>query len=60
MIVKILFSFVFGILAMAALVDRKRKKNNNYPHIPTNPNVKPGDSENYKMGDHNHHINGGF
>jgi hypothetical protein len=42
---------IFGILAFSALIDWRRKKNNNNPHIPTDPNAKPGDSSNYTMGD---------
>lgn len=41
---------VLSLLALGALIDRKRKKNNNYPHIATNPNVKPGDTTNFRMG----------
>jgi hypothetical protein len=39
------------IVTFAFFIDRRRKKNNNKPHIPTNPNSKPGDSSNYMMGD---------
>jgi hypothetical protein len=42
---------IFGILAFSALIDWRRKKNNNNPHMPTDPNAKPGDSSNYTMGD---------
>jgi hypothetical protein len=50
--------FILGILAVALLIDFKRKKNNNNPHIPTNPNAKLGESSNYMMGD-NKYIGGG-
>ncbi|RDU38645.1 hypothetical protein DRW41_03530 [Neobacillus piezotolerans] len=43
---------ILGILGFALIIDLKRKKNNNNPHIPTNPNAKPGDSSNYIMGDY--------
>lgn len=47
----ILLIFVLIIFAFALFIDWRRKKNNNNPHIPTNPNTKPGDSSNYMMGD---------
>lgn len=40
------------ILALSIFIDIKRKKNNHYPHIPTNPNVKSGEDSNDMMGDH--------
>ncbi|WP_409275982.1 hypothetical protein V1499_10285 [Neobacillus sp. SCS-31] len=47
------FSFIIlGMLGFALLIDIRRKKNNNNPHIPTDPNAKPGDSSNYLMGDY--------
>ncbi|MGI8385992.1 hypothetical protein [Robertmurraya sp. P23] len=42
---------VFIVITLAFWIDSKRKKNKNNPHIPTNPNAKPGDSTNYLMGD---------
>ncbi|GIN86378.1 hypothetical protein J6TS2_27640 [Heyndrickxia sporothermodurans] len=42
---------VLGIVAFALLIEWRRKKNNNDPHITTNPNAKPGESSNYMMGD---------
>ncbi|MGE6256821.1 hypothetical protein ACQKCU_02750 [Heyndrickxia sporothermodurans] len=42
---------VLGIVAFALLIECRRKKNNNDPHITTNPNAKPGESSNYMMGD---------
>jgi hypothetical protein len=53
-----IITFVLIILAFALYIDWRRKKNNNNPHIPTNPNAKPGDSSNYMMGD-NKYTNGG-
>ncbi|WP_192894720.1 hypothetical protein [Neobacillus notoginsengisoli] len=47
--------FPFGF---SLFIDWRRKKNNNNPLIPTDPNAKPGDSSNYMMGD-NKYINGG-
>ncbi len=58
MIWYVIFILIFLVLALAALVDWKRRKNNNYPHISTNPNTKPGDSKNHTMGD-NKYTNGG-
>jgi len=51
-------AFILGILGLSLIIDFMRKKNNNNPHIPTNPNAKPGDSSNYLMGD-NRYTNGG-
>lgn len=42
---------VLGIVAFSLLIEWRRKKNNNDPHITTNPNAKPGESSNYMMGD---------
>jgi hypothetical protein len=50
---------ILGILAVAFLIDFKRNRNNNNPHIPTNPNAKPGDSSNYMMGDNKYTGGGG-
>ncbi|WP_066074651.1 LPXTG cell wall anchor domain-containing protein [Neobacillus soli] len=50
--------FILGILGFALIIYLRRKKNNNNPHIPTNPNAKPGDSSNYMMGD-NRYTGGG-
>lgn len=55
----IIFVTVFPLLALGALIDWKRKKNNNNPHISTNPNVKPGDTTNYRVGG-NENNTGGF
>ena len=49
---------IIVLLACGLLVDRKRKKRNDYPQIGTNPDSKPGDSSNFKMGD-NHYTSGG-
>lgn len=49
---------IVTILLFALGIDLRRKKNNNNPHIPTNPNAKPGDSSNYMMGD-NKYTGGG-
>ncbi|WP_169907774.1 hypothetical protein [Priestia abyssalis] len=53
-----LIVFILGIVTFALLVDLRNKKINNNPHIPTDPNAKPGDSSNYMMGD-NKYTNGG-
>jgi len=50
--------FILGILGFALIIDLMRKKNNNIPNTPTNPNAKPGDSSNYMMGD-NRYTGGG-
>ncbi len=50
--------FILGILGFTLIIDLRRKKINNNPHIPTNPNSKPRDSSNYMMGD-NRYTNGG-
>ncbi|WP_141676243.1 hypothetical protein [Pseudobacillus wudalianchiensis] len=47
----ILLIFVLMIIAFALFIDRRNKKINNNPHIPTNPNAKSGDSSNHTMGD---------
>lgn len=46
-----LFILILLILVFAFFIDWRRKRNNNNPHIPTNPNAKPSDSSNYMMGD---------
>ncbi len=48
------FILIAGVLLFALVIDWRRKKRNNHPHIPTNPNAKPGDSSNYTMGDNRH------
>jgi hypothetical protein len=53
-----LFVFILGILGFAFLIDWRRKKKHYNPHKLTDPNVKPGDSSNYMMGD-NKYTNGG-
>jgi len=55
MVFLILFLGIFGF---ALIIDIRRKKNNNNPHIPTNPNAKPRDNSNYLMGD-NRYTGGG-
>jgi len=50
--VGILIGFILLICAFALFIDWRRKKNNNNPLTPTNPNAKPGDSSNYVMGDY--------
>lgn len=47
-----------GILLFALFIDLRRRKNNNNPHIPTNPNAIQGESSNYIMGD-NRYSSGG-
>lgn len=47
----LLMIFVLLILAFALFIDLRRKRNNNNPETPINPNAKPGDSSNYMMGD---------
>ncbi|WP_186306576.1 hypothetical protein [Siminovitchia fortis] len=47
----ILLIFILMIIIWALFIDWRRKKHNNNPHIPTNPNAKPGDSSNHIMGD---------
>jgi len=59
MIWLIIFPVIFIFFALGALVDWKRKRRNNYPHAGANLNNKPGESENYKMGDNENHT-GGF
>ncbi len=54
----IFFGLVVLTLGLAFFIDWRRKKNNNNPQIPTNPNAKPGDSSNYMMGD-NKYSSGG-
>jgi uncharacterized BrkB/YihY/UPF0761 family membrane protein len=50
--------FIIVIFGVALYIEFRNKRNNNNPHIPTNPNAKPGDSTNYLMGD-NKYIGGG-
>jgi hypothetical protein len=47
----IFLSIVLLAIWFAIWIDWKRKKLKKHPHIPTNPNGKPGDSSNYMMGD---------
>jgi hypothetical protein len=47
-----------GILVFAFFIDLRRKKNNNNPHISTDPQAKQGESTNYMMGD-NRYSSGG-
>lgn len=57
-----LWIFLIGILivfALAFFIDRKRKKNHNAPHIPVDPDNKPGEDSNYKMGDDDYFSGGG-
>ncbi len=49
--------FILGVVTFALLIDLRNKKINNNPHKPTDPNVKPGDSSNYMIGD-NKYTNG--
>lgn len=49
--------FILGIFGFAFFIDLRRKINNNYPQIPTNPSTKPGENTNYMMGD-NKYTNG--
>lgn len=39
--------FLFGI---GGFIDWRRKKINNYPHISTSSDTRPGESQNYTMG----------
>lgn len=43
--------FIAGIILFALFIDWRRRRNNNNPLTPTNPNAKPGESSNYLMGD---------
>ncbi|MBM6617790.1 hypothetical protein [Bacillus suaedaesalsae] len=43
--------FILAVLLIAFLIDKRNKKIKNNPHIPTNPNAKPGEDSNYVMGD---------
>jgi len=49
-----MFVPIMILLGLGVLVDLKRKKRNDYLHKATNPDAKPGDSTNYKMGDNNY------
>ncbi|WP_433750389.1 hypothetical protein [Falsibacillus pallidus] len=53
-------SFLSSILVFAFLVDRKRKKNRNNPDKLTQPHAKPGDDQNFMMGDNKHDSGGLF
>ena len=53
-----LMILILGVFTLALFIDWIRKKNNNNPHVITNPNAKPGDDSNYMMGD-NKYTNGG-
>lgn len=54
----LLIIFLLLVVAFAIFIDWRRNKNKNHPHIPTNPNTKPGESSNYMMGD-NRYTGGG-
>jgi hypothetical protein len=54
----VFYYFYYCDFRFALIIDLRRKKNNNNPHFPTNPNAKPGDSSNYMMGD-NRYTGGG-
>ena len=45
------------LFALGGLIEWRRKKRNNYPHIPTNSNIRPGESQNF---DKNNDIGSGF
>ncbi|HEX6922935.1 MAG TPA: LPXTG cell wall anchor domain-containing protein [Bacillales bacterium] len=54
--------FVIGLiiaLGSAFLIDRRRKKIRNNPRTTIDPNNKPGDGSNYKMGDDDYFSGGG-
>lgn len=38
------------LFALGGLIEWRRKKRNNYPHIPTNSNIRPGESQDFRMG----------
>ena len=50
----IIFIPITILVALGVLVDWKRKNRNDESHVVTDPNAKPGDSTNYKMGDNNY------
>lgn len=54
----IVISIVLLFLSFGAFIDWKRKKMNNYPHRGPNLDNKPGESKNYRMGDHENHTGG--
>jgi hypothetical protein len=51
---------ILFILGLALLIDWKRKKTNNNPHITILPATKPGESSNYMMVDSPKDSGGGF
>jgi hypothetical protein len=51
---------ILFILGLALLIDWKRKKTNNNPHMTIHPATKPGESSNYIMGDSHKDSGGGF
>ncbi|WP_409250794.1 hypothetical protein V1502_11520 [Bacillus sp. SCS-153A] len=50
--------WIGGILSLALFIDIRRKKNNNHPHMSTDPHAKQGESSNFTMGD-NRYTSGG-
>ncbi|GGB63884.1 hypothetical protein [Fictibacillus barbaricus] len=40
-----------GLLLFALFIDWRRKRNNNNSQHPTHADAKPGESQNYQMGD---------
>ena len=48
------------LVGLGGFIDWRKKKNNNYPHIPTNPDIRPGESQNFSMGDSNKDIGSGL
>ena len=57
----LIFVIPIGMLfALGGLVEWRRKKRNNYPHIPTNSNIRPGESQDFRMGASDKDVGSGF
>jgi len=41
---------IIMLVGLGGFIDWRRKKKNNYPHISTNPNIRPGESQDFQMG----------
>jgi hypothetical protein len=51
---------IIMLVGLGGFIEWRRKKNNNYSHIPTNPDIRPGESQNFSMGDRDKDIGSGM
>lgn len=50
-----LFILIGGVLLFASFIDWNRKRINNGGEAPINPHAKPGEDNNYSMGNQHYH-----